>query len=351
MAANLRPLALASAAMLSVCGGACSAAAPAPAPAYVAGAPIALPDGRWDYASFDPVTRRVYVARADSVTVVDPANPQAVRSIGVIAHGHAAFALPGGKVLVVTSGHDNTVRLLDTADGHQIASIPVDADPDYAFYDATSKSVLVMNAKAGTVSRIDTEAAPEAAKVVATITLKPALEAGVMASATLLVINNEDLGELDLADVATGTAQGVIPMPGCEAPTGIAFIPEMGSTVSACANGKAAVVDIAARKLVALLPIGMGPDAAFYDAPRRRVLIPCGKSAAISVFTLGADKALHAAGAIPSGSGARTAALDPADGTIYLPSAAFAAAIPGSHGYDLVPGSMRLLRLTPAKPE
>ena len=343
MAANVRPLALASAAMLSLCGGACSAAAPA----YVAGTPIVLPDGRWDYASFDPVNRRVYVARADSVTVVDPANPQAVRSIGVIAHGHAAFPLPGGKVLVVTSGHDNTVRLLDTADGHQIASIPVDADPDYAFYDATSKSVLVMNAKAGTVSRID----PEAAKVVATITLKPALEAGVMASPTLLVINNEDLGELDLADVATGTAQGAIPMPGCEAPTGIAFVPEMGVTVSACANGKAAVVDIAARKLVALLPIGMGPDSAFYDAPRRRMLIPCGKSAAISVFTLGADKALHAAGAIPSGSGARTAALDPADGTIYLPSAAFAAAISGSHGYDLVPGSMRLLRLTPAKPE
>lgn len=339
MVATFRLIALASTAVLAAGTAACAA------PAYVAGTPIVLPDGRWDYASFDPLKRLVYVARTDTVSVVDPAHPEAVRSIGAIAHGHAAFPLPGGKVLVVTSGQDDTVRLLDTDDGHQIASIPVGKDPDYAFYDVTSKTVLVMNAKGGTVSQID----PVTAKVVGTITLKPALEAGVMTSATLLAINNEDLGELDLADVATGTAQGTIAMPGCEAPTGIAYVPEMGATISACANGKAAVVDIAARKLVMLLPIGMGPDSAFYDAPRRRVLIPCGKSASISVFSVGADKALHAEADVPSGSGARTAALDPADGTLYLPSATIAAApAPGSHAVTAVPGSVRLLRISPA---
>ena len=339
MAASFRSIALAGAAVLSACSGACSAAAPA----YTAGAPITLPDGRWDYASFDPVGRLVYVARTDTVSVVDPAHPEAVRQIGAIAHGHAAFTLPGGKVLVVTSGHDNTVRLLDTTDGHQIASIPVDADPDFALYDPASKTVLVMNAKAGTIAKID----PVAAKVVGTVALKPGLEAAVMTSSTQLAVNNEDTNELALVDVSAGTVLAAIPMPGCEAPTGIAFVPEMGITISACANGKAAVVNIAARKLAMLLPIGMGPDSAIYDSARRRVLIPCGKSGTISVFTLGADNLLHAADSIASGSGARTAAIDPSDGTIYLPSAAYAAAIAGSHGYDAVPGSVRLLRLTP----
>ena len=339
MASICRLIAFASAAVLAA--GTTAYAAPA----YVTGTPIVLPDGRWDYASFDSANRLVYVARSDTVSVIDPAHPEAVRAIGTIARGHAAFTLPGGKVLVVTSGQDDTVRLLDTGDGHQIAAIPVGKEPDYAFYDQTSKTVLVMNARGGTVSQID----PSTAKVVATIALKPALEAGVMASATLLVVNNEDLGELDLADVTGGTALGTIPMPGCEAPTGIAWVPEMGATISACANGKAAVVDVAARKLLALLPIGMGPDAALYDAVRRRVLIPCGKSGSISVFSLGADMALHAEADIPSGSGARTATLDPTDGTIYLPSAKFAAApAPGSRSVSAIPGSVRLLRLSPA---
>ncbi len=317
----------------------------AAAPAYIVGAPIVLPDGRWDYASFDPAKRLVYIARSDTVSVVDPAHPDRVRSIGAIAHGHAAFALPGGDVLVVTSGQDNTVRLIDTADGHQTAAIAVDQDPDFALFDPDSGTVLVMNAKAGTVAKID----PAAARVIATITLKPGLEAGAMVSPTLLAINNEDAGEIALVDVAQASAQGTIALPGCSAPTGIAYVPELGATISACANGKAAVVDVAARKLIALMPIGLGPDAAIYDQPRQRVLIPCGKSGSISVFSVGADKALHAEPAILSGSGARTAAINPADGTIYLPSAQFTpSSAPGSHGVAIVPGSARLLRLTPA---
>lgn len=317
--------------------------AAAPAPSYEIAGSIAGPDGGWDYASVDPTAHTLYVAHGEAVMAVDLASGNAVRSLGTIAKAHAVVPIPGTATLLVSSAHDDTVRLLDTGDGHEIARIAVGRDPDAAFYDSASGRAAVMNAKDGTVSLIDVAAR----KVAATITLKPGLEFAVMADGNTLFVNNEDTSELLTADLVSGKPGASIPMTGCEGPTGLGYDAATHQLISACANGKAVVVNAQTRQVVRLLDIGKGPDAVIMDTGRRLAFIPCGGSGTISIVNLdGADGAV-VSGTVTSEPGARTGALDPATGKLYLPTARFGpSATPGGRPVAK-PGSFHVLIVAP----
>jgi len=316
-------------------------AAAASAPTYVAGRQIAGPDGGWDYAKVDPETRKLYVAHGDVVTEIDLANGDAVRSFGAIAKAHAVVPLPDGRLLV-TSAHDNTARLFDTKSGRETARIAVGDDPDAAFYDAATGHAVVMNAKGGTVSVIDVATRA----VVRTITLKPGLEYGVLASGDRLFVNNEDANEIETANLATGKVGPAIALTGCQGPTGLALDDKTDQLISACANGKAAVVDAKAQRLVSLLTIGAGPDAAIIDANRRLAFIPCGKDGVLDVIALDAPGGAKIVATVKTEPGARTGALDPSDGSLYLPTARFAPPVAGGRPTAL-PGTFHILAVSP----
>ncbi|WP_150295582.1 YncE family protein [Sphingobium estronivorans] len=243
------------------------------APAFVRAADIPAPDGRWDFASWDSEHGHLLVAHGQDVLLVDPALKPVFRTIGKIEGAHAALAIPGTNRILVTSGHDDSVRILDAGSGAQIASIAVPADPDAAIVSADGHMAYVMAAKAGMVSVIDLDSLRELRR----FPLKPGLEVPVLVDSHLLAVNNEDAGEIELVDPDAGKALGAIALPGCEGPTGMAYSPETGLALSACANGKAALVDLAEHKLVRLVPIGLGPDTAIWQAKERRFLVPCGK--------------------------------------------------------------------------
>lgn len=306
-----------------------------PAPTYVVSGSIAGPDGGWDYASVDGTTQQLYVAHGNVVTAIG-LGTKAVRSFGTIAKAHAVVPIPGKAELLVTSGHDNSVRLLATSDGRELARMAVGMDPDAAFYDATSGDAVVMNAKGGTVSVIDVAAR----KVVRTITLKPGLEFGVLGKNHMLYVNNEDLNEIESADLATGKGGATIALPGCTGPTGLGYDEKTGQLISACANGKAAVVDAVSHRMVKLLDIGSGPDAVIMDTARRTAVIPCGRDGVLSIVALDGAKVVAT---VKSEKGARTGALNPADGTLYLPTASFSPPATAGARPVAVPGSFHVL--------
>jgi DNA-binding beta-propeller fold protein YncE len=330
------------AARLLLAFGTSAAIAAAPAPNYAVSRQIAGPDGGWDYTSVDPATRRVYVAHNAVVTEVDVAHGDTVRSFGVIAKAHAVVPVPGQPLLLVTSGHDDSVRLLDTTDGHEVAKIAVGTDPDAALYDPASGEAVVMNAKAGTVSVIDIAGR----KVARTIILKPGLEFGVVGNDDTLFVNNEALNEIETADLRSGKAGPVIPMPGCDGPTGLGFDARTDRLIGACANGKAAVIDAGALHLSALLDIGKGPDAVIMDTARRFAFIPCGKGGLLEIVSLDASGGAQIVGSVKTEAGARTGALDPSDGTLYLPSAHFAPPANAGAKPAMIAGSFHVLVLS-----
>ena len=314
------------------------AVAATPAPTYTAGPSIAGPDGSWDYARADDDGKHVYVARSNAVTVIDVATG-AVSSLGNVQRGHAVVPLSGGKLLV-TSGTDGTVRLFDTNSGTETATIPVGKKPDAAILDATKTHAYIMNADSGTVSVIDLASA----KVTKTITVKPALEYAAFGSDGTLFINNEDANEIDTVDVVRGVAGKTIALPGCKAPTGLGFDKARNRLIASCANGKAAIVDARKRQLTALVDIGSGPDAVIMDEARDLAFIPCGRDGVLDILSLSGATVTHI-GVVKTEVGARTGALNPKTGSIYLPTAKFGPPAAGGGRSAMLPGSFHVLVL------
>ena len=314
-------------------------AAAAPVPSGVVGS-IALPDGGWDYASVDPASNTLYVARTDGVDMVDLAT-RATRRLAPAQRAHAVLPIPGTHLLLQTDGTSNTARLIDTGTGAIVQSIAVGTKPDAATWDAALARAIVMNQKSGTLSVID----PATAQVTATIQLDPGLESAALDSRGVLFVNNEDSGKMTAVDLTTGKRIADIALPGCEGPTGIAYAAWADRLVASCET-IAAVVDPKTMKFVAALPIGTGPDAVIADPAHKRLFVPAGSTGDVSVIELRGGK-LTVTRRIATGKTARTGAYDPKSGHLFLPSATFAAPVPPAKRGVLVPGSVKLLEVQP----
>jgi YVTN family beta-propeller protein len=297
------------------------------------------PDGGgWDYARIDPIAGRLYVARAASVSAFDLSGRTPPRSLGSIAHGHAVLPIPDSRDILVTSGGDDSVRVIDADDGREVSRIPVGGDPDAAVIDPGTNRAYVMNARDGTVSVLDLTRR----EVVATVRLKPGLEFGVVAGGALYV-NNEDANEIETIDTRRLAAEAPIPLPGCEGPSGLAYDARTNRLLSACANGKAAVVDVARKRLSSLLDIDRGPDAVILDEVRRRAYVPCGGTGDVVVVALDGNAGPTVVRRVPTESLARTGALDPRDGSIYLPTARLGLPAHGARRGAPLPGSFHIV--------
>ena len=318
-----------------------TATTPSTAPQYVVTGSIAGPDGGWDYARVDPDARRLYVARTDAVTVVDLDKASTIASWGPIVRGHAVVPLPGQRLLV-TSGNDASVRFLDATDGHQLASVAVDKKPDAAIYDPATKRAFVMNATTGSISILDTVAM----RVTGTIQVKPALEYAVLGKDGTLFVNDEDANEVEVIDLVHAKVLAPIAMPGCEGATGLGYDLRGNRLIGACGNGKAIVIDVTHRKVVASIDTGKGADAVIIDEARHLAFIPCGSDGVLDILTLDRAQVARAA-RVTTEVGARTGALDPKTGAVYLPTARFAPPVAGARRGAALPGSFHILKIVP----
>lgn len=304
--------------------------------------PLAGESG-WDYVSVDPATATLFIAHTDDATAMGLNLPHIVRSFGPVKHGHAVVPIDGGAELAVTSGADDTLKLFDVKSGRLLASIPVGHGPDGAIADPKTGNVLVMNGHGGTVSVVN----PQTRAVVRSIKLQPGLEFPAVDRRGMLFDNNEELNQVDVADLATGKVSAPIALPGCTGPSGLAYDAATDRLIVACDNGKAAVVDASARRQVKLLDIGRGPDAVILDAKRRLAFIPCGRDGTLAVIALDRHDGPQIVQTVKTEPGARTGALDPATGVIYLPTARFVPqATPVKHP-PIVPGSFHVLMVKP----
>ena len=313
----------------------------APIPAYRVVGSIPGPDGGWDYVQVDPATHRLYIARHGSITVVDTDAQRATASIGTLAHGHAVLLI-SGKRLLATSGDDDSVRFLRTADGSEVVKIGVGRKPDAAILSRNGRTAFVINAEGGTVSVIDVVSM----KIDRTISVKPGLEYAALADDGTLFVNDEDANEIEVVNVAVGKVSGVIALPGCEAPSGLALDRKSGRLIAACANGKAAIADAKTRRLIRLVDIGLGPDAVILDTKRNLAFVPCGKDGVLDVLALDGPVVNRVARVVTE-KGARTGAIDAATGTIYLPTARVGPSSATGERPSVLPGSFHVLVVRP----
>lgn len=300
------------------------------------------PDGSWDYASVDAKRRRLYVAHGQAITAFDLATGAVTPTLAPASRPHEVLPLPGTDLLLATDGGTGTARLLDATSGAERGRIAVGKNPDAAIWDARRKHVIVMNAESGTISIVD----PQSAKVVGTVALAEGLEFAAIDKAGRLFVNNEDRNQIAVVDLDHLSILGWIDLKGCEGPTGMAYAPVANRIVSACANGVVAIVDPVTRKLEGTQPIGRGADAVILDSTRNRLFVPSGGAGTLSVFA-DTPKGLQPLQTVKTETSARTGAVDPVDGKIYLPAATMIPATQPGGRRQRVPGTFHLIVVAP----
>ncbi|MES1971450.1 MAG: YncE family protein [Pseudomonadota bacterium] len=300
-------------------------------------------DGGWDYASVDAARARLYVARTDAVMEVDLKTGKVVDRLASARRAHAVLPIPGTGLLLETDGNSGLARFVSGDTGAVLAELATGRKPDAAFFDPATGLVGVMNGDDGTVSLLD----PATRSIVGAITVGGVLEAGAPDGKGLAYVNVEDKGMIAVIDLRARTLLRSIAMPGCEEPSGIALVADGTRLISACANGKAMVVDPVAGTVVATLAIGRGPDAVIADPARGLAFIPSGGTGTLAVIDTRQAKAIRVLASVPTQVGARTGALDPTTGRLYLPAATLGATAPGAKRGAPVPGSFVILVVAP----
>ena len=331
-------------ALVQRCVGAVLLAAPliaaSPAlPTYRVATSIPAPDGGWDLTSVDANGRRLYIARTDSILALDLASNRVSPAVIPAQRGHDAFAIPGTREVLSTNGTSNTAVIFDGFTGAIRETIPVGKKPDAVAYDPLTRMVWIMNADSGDISIVD----PRVAKVVATVPVGGSLELGVADGNGMMFVNVEDRNDVAVFDTRTRRLVKRFPLAGCDGPTGITYAPEAQLLVSACANGRAIVSTRSGRE-VANLTIGMRPDGALYDSKRHVALIPSGGDGTLAVIRL--DGTPRIVETLKTARGARTAALDPVTGRVYLSAVDYGPSDTAKRP-KAVPGTFRVLVVEP----
>lgn len=324
---------------IAVAAAACVAAA---APTYLPAAAFVLPDKLWDYASVDAVGRRLYVAGYGGVTTVDLRNGKVTPDLIRSALVHGVAALPGGMA-AATNGDDATVTLFDGSSGQISATIAVGKGPDSIYVEPRHGWLVVTEEDGDSIAFIDIARR----RVVKRVLLGGAPEAAVSDSRGTVFDNMGEKPEIAIVDPDRGTVTQRIPLPGCDAPTGIAYDRRSDLVMSVCRNGAVEVVSARSRTVRRTFNVGAGPDAVMADAERGRFFVPSGGTGELSVFQAQAGGDVNLIGRVATQLGSRTGAVDPVTGTVYIPAAVLLPPTEPGMRHAIEPGTFRVLTLTP----
>jgi YVTN family beta-propeller protein len=294
------------------------------------------PDG-WDYTTFDPATHALYIAHGSAIASVNVTTRKATPHLADAQGAHIAVPFAGGSRLLVTHGKANQVTLNDAKTGAVVATIPTDAKPDAALVEPTTGRGFVMANGAGTVDVIDLRTQA----VIARIAVGGAPEAATFDGQGLVFTHLEDHNAMVVIDAKAMKVRATYPLSDCEEPSGIAAILKKGLILSACANQIARLTNAMTGAEVASVPLGKHPDSAFYDEDRQVGYVPCGDGTLTAISFK--NDPVHVAEVVVTQAGARTGAVDPATGLVYLPTADLGPPAKAGGRPSIVPDTLKLL--------
>jgi YVTN family beta-propeller protein len=307
--------------------------------------PLGAPD-RWDYVVFDPDMQRVYVAHGDRVTVVDGRSGALIGSIEGMPGGTHGIAFSRATDKGYTDDGKAGVAIeFDLQTLKVVKRIKAESDADGIVFDPASGHIFVIDGDAGKLTVIN----PKTDAVVATIDGGGELEFGDSGDNGKLYVDGAEKNEIVRVDTATNIADAHWPMPTCVRPHGFAIDRTHHRLFASCSNKVMVVMNADNGAVIATLPIGEGTDFASFD-PERNLAYSSNRDGTLSVVAeLSPDKFVSTA-AIPTQIGARTMAIDPRSGRIYLVTADMkmnqsAAPDDSRRRYSITPGSVRLLFL------
>jgi DNA-binding beta-propeller fold protein YncE len=301
-------------------------------------------DGGWDYLTFDPAGKRLFISRGTHVMVVDPYKGSVVGDIPDTAGVHGiAIAQDLGKGFT-SNGRDNTVTVFDLKTLKQTAKIKIEGEnPDAILYDPSSKRVFTFNGRSKNATVIDAEKGT----VVGNIPLDGKPEFGVADGKGGIFVNIEDKSEVTSIDAKKAVVIKSWPLAPCEEPSGLAMDQKHRRLFAGCSNKMMAIVNADTGKVVTTMPIGEGVDANGFDPETQLAFSSNGRDGNLTVVHEDSPDKFSVVENATTQKFARTMALDTTNHDVYEVTAEIEEAPPAKEGErprrTMKPGTFTLL--------
>jgi hypothetical protein len=288
-------------------------------------------DGGWDYLTFDADARRLYIARATRVMVVDVDSRKVVGEIPNTTGVHGVALIHKLGRGITSNGRDDSATIFDLKTLVPIATVKTGAKPDAILFERFSGLVFTFDGKSNDVTMID----PEKAVALGTIALPGRPEMGVSDGKGKVFVNLEDKNLIVVIDVVARKVLASWPLAGCEEPTGLAMDIANRRLFSGCHNGTLVVMDADTGRNLQKLVIGNGVDAVAFDKEASLVFTSNGEGN-ISVVQQQSPDQYTSLANVPTQKGAKTVALDASKHVVYSVANAAADASGKPGAFELI---------------
>ncbi len=301
-------------------------------------------EGGWDYLTYDPDGKRVFITRSTHVMVVDAASLKPTGDIPDLSGVHGVALAPELGRGFITSGGDNMLAIFDLKTLKVLDKVKVGERPDAVLYDGSAKRVYTFNAKTQDSTVVDAATG----KIVGTVPLGGKPETGVADGKGNVYVNIEDKSEIVRIDTAKLMVADHYPMAGCDEPSALAIDTVHRRLFAGCGSKIMAVVDPDAGKLVTTVDIGGGVDAGAFNPKTQQVFMSCGADGVLSVIHEDSPNKYSVVQSVTTVKGARTMAVDPASSTVYTVTAQFdPTPPPQGQRRKMIPDTFELLVVKP----
>jgi len=270
---------------------------------------------RWDLLTFDAKQNRLFIARGDSVDILDVATRKIVSSIPANGAHSIALAPEFGRGFI-SNGKSNTLTIFDLETLKPISTVPTGTKPDVVAYDDQTQQIFAADAGSGDMTVISAKDGT----VIGTIKLDGQPEFIALDGKGKLYVNLEDKSQIDVVDTKTLKVTNHFDLaPNCEGPTGLAIDKAHDHLFSVCANKNMLIIDANNGKIIDTLPIGQHSDGAAFDEVTGLAFSSNGDG---TLTVVGVDKGHYKVlQIVQTKVTARTMALNPSTHTIYLAAA------------------------------
>jgi DNA-binding beta-propeller fold protein YncE len=275
-------------------------------------------EGGWDYLTLDSAARRLYIARATRVMVVDADSGTVVGEIPDAPGVHGVALVPELGRGFTSNGREGSVSIFELKSLKVVGRVKAGENPDAIMYDPASRRVFAFNGRSKDATAIDAAAGT----VVGTVALGGKPEFAVSDEKGKVFVNLEDTAEVLALDSGMLSVLSRWPLAPCQEPTGLAMDRKNRRLFVGCSNRLMAIVDADTGRVLTTLPIGGGVDATAFD-PDTGYAFSSNGEGTLTVVHEDSPNSFSVVENVPTQPRARTMTLDAKTHNVFLVTAEF----------------------------
>ena len=283
-------------------------------------------EGGFDYITVDAKSHRLYVPRSTHTLVIDAQSGETIADIMGQKHNHGVAVVPELGRGFISDGAGSIV-IFDLKTNAVLGTVTAKDDADGIIYDKSTGLVLVACGDAGVLVTLKADADPKTAVIDAPIELGGKPEYLAADGAGKLYVNLEDKDQVAVVDLKTRKVLAHWPVAPGGSPVGLSIDTKKHTLFIGCRKPqKLLVMSTDDGKVVGDLPLAAGVDATRWDGNQAFASTREGK---LSVAEEKSGKWMTVQ-TVATGVGTKTMDIDNETHKIYLPTAEFEEAKPGT---------------------